>query len=104
VSQGLVVIPTDSATDDQARRYREYAASRFERTTAPQGPRNMLFSPDYVGTSDELADRLFDHAGFQRADEVAFALPFTFGAADYAQIIGDIAENLGPRLGWQPRM
>ncbi|BBY47472.1 monooxygenase [Mycolicibacterium arabiense] len=104
VSQGLVVIPTDSATDDQARRYREYAASRFERTTAPQGPRRMLFSPDYVGTSDELADRLFDHAGFQRADEVAFALPFTFGADDYAQIIDDIAENLGPRLGWQPRM
>jgi alkanesulfonate monooxygenase SsuD/methylene tetrahydromethanopterin reductase-like flavin-dependent oxidoreductase (luciferase family) len=104
VSQGLVVIPTDSATDDQARRYREYAASRFERTTAPQGPRRMLFSPDYVGTSDELADRLFDHAGFQRADEVAFALPFTFGADDYAQIIDDIAENLGPRLGWQPRV
>ncbi|MBJ7386501.1 MAG: LLM class flavin-dependent oxidoreductase [Mycolicibacterium sp.] len=104
VSQGLVVIPTDSATDDQARRYREYAASRFERTTAPQGPRRMLFSPDYVGTSDELADRLFDHAGFQRADEVAFALPFTFGADDYTQIIDDIAENLGPRLGWRPRM
>ena len=104
VSQDLVVIPTDSATDDQARRYREYAASRFERTTAPQGPRRMLFSPDYVGTSDELADRLFDHAGFQRADEVAFALPFTFDTDDYAQIIGDIAENLGPRLGWQPRM
>jgi len=102
VSQGLVVIPTDSATDDQIRRYREYAASRFERTKTPQGPRGMLFSPDYVGSSDELADQLFDHAGFQRADEVAFALPFTFGADDYAQIIGDLAENLGPRLGWLP--
>lgn len=44
VSQGLVVIPTDSATDDQIRRYREYAASRFERTKAPQGPKGMLFS------------------------------------------------------------
>lgn len=104
VSQGLVVIPTDSATDDQIRRYREYAASRFERTTSPQGPRGMLFSPDYVGTSDELADQLFEHAGFQRADEVAFALPFTFGADDYAQIIDDLAQRLGPRLGWQPRV
>lgn len=102
VSQGLVVIPTDSATDDQIRRYREYAASRFERTTAPQGPRGMLFSPDYVGTSDELADRLFDHAGFQRADEVAFALPFSFGPDDYTQIVDDLARHLGPRLGWQP--
>ncbi|KAA0082015.1 LLM class flavin-dependent oxidoreductase [Mycolicibacterium sp. P9-64] len=102
VSQGLVVIPTDSATDDQIRRYREYAASRFERTKTPQGPRGMLFSPDYVGTSDELADQLFDHAGFQRATEVAFALPFTFDEDDYRQIITDLAEALGPRLGWTP--
>lgn len=102
VSQGLVVIPTDSATDDQVRRYRDYAASRIERTKTPQGPRGMLFSPDYVGTSDELADQLLAHAGFQRADEVAFALPFTFGADDYAQIITDIAERLGPTLGWSP--
>jgi alkanesulfonate monooxygenase SsuD/methylene tetrahydromethanopterin reductase-like flavin-dependent oxidoreductase (luciferase family) len=102
VSQGLVVIPTDSATDDQIRRYRDYAASRFERTKTPQGPRGMLFSPDYVGPSDELADQLFDHAGFQRADEIAIALPFTFGPDDYTQIIGDLAEELGPRLGWAP--
>src|SRR3954447_8352280 len=58
VSQGLVVIPTDSATDDQIRRYRDYAARRFERTKTPQGARGMLFSPDYVGPSDELADQL----------------------------------------------
>jgi alkanesulfonate monooxygenase SsuD/methylene tetrahydromethanopterin reductase-like flavin-dependent oxidoreductase (luciferase family) len=102
VSQGLVVIPVDSATDDQIRRYRDYAASRFERTKTPQGPRQLLFSPDYVGTSDELADQLFDHAGFQRADEVAFALPFTFDEADYRQIVTDLAEALGPRLGWTP--
>jgi alkanesulfonate monooxygenase SsuD/methylene tetrahydromethanopterin reductase-like flavin-dependent oxidoreductase (luciferase family) len=114
VSQGLVVIPTDSATDDQIRRYREYAAGRFERTKAPQGlapkvgggsaPRGMLFSPDYVGTSDELADQLFEHAGFQRADEIAFALPFTFDEADYLQIITDMAQALGPRLGWTPNL
>lgn len=112
VSQGLVVIPTDSATDDQIRRYREYAASRFERTKTPQGlgpsvaggpaPRKMLFSPDYVGTSDELADQLSAHAGFVRADEVTFALPFTFAPEDYAQIIKDMAQRLGPRLGWEP--
>ena len=62
----------------------------------------MLFSPDYVGTSDELADQLFEHAGFQRADEIAFALPFTFDEADYRQIIADMAERLGPKLGWTP--
>ena len=103
VSQGLVVIPTDSATDAQVRRYREYAASRYERTTSPQGPKKMLFSPDYVGTSDELADQLFEHAGFQRADEIAFALPFSFDEADYRQIVTDLAEKLGPKLGWKPK-
>ena len=102
VSQGLVVIPTDSATDDQIRRYRDYAEGRLERTRTPQGPRGMLFSPDYVGPSDELADQLFEHAGFQRADEITFALPFTFGPEDYAQIIGDLADRLGPALGWTP--
>lgn len=102
VSQGLVVIPTDSATPDQIERYRTYAASRFERTTSPQGPRGTLFSPDYVGTSDELAAQLYAHAGFQRASEIAFALPFTFEPQDYTQIINDIAEHLGPKLGWTP--
>lgn len=102
VSQGLVVIPTDSASNDQVRRYRDYAASRLERTKTPQGPRGMLFSPDYVGPSDELADQLFAHAGFQRADEITFALPFTFTPEDYTQIIGDMAARLGPALGWAP--
>lgn len=102
VSQGLVVIPTDSATDDQIRRYREYAVARFERTKTPQGPRGMLFSPDYVGTSDELADQLSAHAGFARADEATFALPFSFEPEDYSQIIADLAQRLGPRLGWTP--
>ena len=102
VSQGLVVIPTDSATNDQVRRYREYAEARFPRTLEPQGPRRMLFAPDLVGPSDELAERLHAHAGFRRADEVAFALPFAFEEVDYAQIIEDMATRLGPALGWQP--
>lgn len=102
VSQGLVVIPTDSATNDQVRRYREYADARFPRTLQAQGPRRMLFAPDLVGPSDELAEHLHAHAGFQRADEVAFALPFSFEEADYAQIIEDMATRLGPALGWEP--
>jgi alkanesulfonate monooxygenase SsuD/methylene tetrahydromethanopterin reductase-like flavin-dependent oxidoreductase (luciferase family) len=102
VSQGLVVIPTDSASPEQIGRYRAYAAERFERTLQPQGPRGMVISPDYVGTSDELADVLHAHSGFQRVDEVVFALPFSFTEADYVQIIIDMATRLGPRLGWRP--
>ena len=102
VSQGLVVIPTDTATDDQRRRYAEYAAARLPRTATPQGPGRMLFSPDLVGPSDELAERLRAHAAFREIDEVAFALPFTFTHDDYVQILTDLATALGPALGWRP--
>ena len=103
VSQGLVVIPTDSATAEQKRKYAAYADSRLPRTRSPQGPRRMLFSPDLVGSSDQLAETLINHAAYQRADEVAFALPFTFDEPDYLQIITDMATKLGPALGWTPR-
>jgi len=101
VSQGLVVIPTDSASADQVARYEQYAASRFARTLEPQGPARMLFAPDLVGTSAEIAERLHAHAGFRAVDEVAFALPFTFRHEDYVQILTDMATVLGPLLGWR---
>lgn len=103
VSQGLVVIPTDSATPSQAARYRAYAEERLPRTLSPQGPPGLLFSPDLVGTSTEIAERLSEHAGFQAVTEVAWALPFTFEPDDYTQILTDMAGSLGPALGWSPR-
>ncbi len=39
VSQGLVVIPTDSASPQQRAKYEEYAAKRLPRTASPQGRR-----------------------------------------------------------------
>lgn len=102
VSQGLVVVPTDSATAEQRARYADYAAKRLPRTTSPQGPAGVLFAPDLVGPSDEIAERLYAHAAFREVDEVAFALPFTFGHDDYAQVLTDIATKLGPALGWRP--
>ncbi|MFJ3670624.1 LLM class flavin-dependent oxidoreductase [Streptomyces sp. NPDC090106] len=102
VSQGLVVIPTDSATPEQRARYEAYAAQRAPRTTSPQGPARLLFAPDIVGTSAEIAERLHAHAAFREIDEVAFALPFTFAHEDYVQILTDMATHLGPALGWKP--
>ena len=102
VSQGLVVIPTDTATPEQRAKYEEYAAKRTPRTAAPQGPARMMFAPDLVGSSAEIAERLYAHAAFREIDEVAFALPFTFGHEDYVQILTDIATRLGPELGWRP--
>ena len=100
VSQGLVVIPTDSASPEQRAQYEEYARKRMPRTATPQGPARMMFAPDLVGTSAQIAERLYSHAAFREIDEVAFALPFTFGHDDYVQILTDIATKLGPALGW----
>ncbi|MER7705137.1 LLM class flavin-dependent oxidoreductase [Kitasatospora sp. NPDC097605] len=102
VSQGLVVIPTDSATADQRARYREYVRGRTPRTAAPQGPARVMFARDLVGSSAGIAEQLYAHAGFREVDEVVFALPFTFGHEDYAQILTDIATVLAPLLGWKP--
>jgi alkanesulfonate monooxygenase SsuD/methylene tetrahydromethanopterin reductase-like flavin-dependent oxidoreductase (luciferase family) len=102
VSQGLVVIPTDSATPAQREHYAAYVAARTPRTAQPQGPARMLFARDLIGTSDEIAEQLYAHAGFREVTEVAFALPFTFEHEDYVQILTDMAQKLGPALGWHP--
>lgn len=101
VSQGLVVIPTDSATPAQRAKYEEYVAKRTPRTAEPQGPARMLFAKDIIGTSAEIAGQLYAHAAFREIDEVAFALPFTFEHEDYVQILTDIATKLAPALGWK---
>jgi alkanesulfonate monooxygenase SsuD/methylene tetrahydromethanopterin reductase-like flavin-dependent oxidoreductase (luciferase family) len=102
VSQGLVVIPTDSATAAQRAKYAAYAEARTPRTTSPQGPARLLFARDLLGTSEQIAEQLYAHAGFQEVTEVAFALPFSFEDEDYQQMLTDIATRLGPALGWHP--
>lgn len=101
VSQGLVVIPTDSASPAQREKYQRYVDERTPRTQSPQGPKGMMFARDLIGTSDEIAQQLYAHEGFQEVDEVAFALPFSFEHEDYVQILTDIAQKLGPALGWE---
>ncbi len=102
VSQGLVIIPTDTASPGQREKYQQYAQARLPRTRTPQGPARMVFSPDFVGSSGELAQQLYAHAAFREIDEVAVALPFSFEHDDYVQILTDLATRLGPALGWKP--
>ncbi|WIM98801.1 LLM class flavin-dependent oxidoreductase [Actinoplanes oblitus] len=104
VSQGLVVIPTDSATAAQRAKYFAYAEQRLPRTRTPQGPARMMFAPDVVGTAAEIAEQLAERAAFREVDEVAFALPFTFEHEDYVQILTDMAQHVGPALGWKPAL
>jgi alkanesulfonate monooxygenase SsuD/methylene tetrahydromethanopterin reductase-like flavin-dependent oxidoreductase (luciferase family) len=104
VSQGLVVIPTDSATAAQRARYQAYVQARTPRTATPQGPARMMFARDLLGSSDQIAEALYAHAGFREVTEVAFALPFSFDPEDYVQILSDLAGKLGPALGWRPSL
>ncbi|GAA4905827.1 alkanesulfonate monooxygenase SsuD/methylene tetrahydromethanopterin reductase-like flavin-dependent oxidoreductase (luciferase family) [Actinomycetospora succinea] len=104
VSQGLVVIPTDSATPEQRAKYEAYVEKRTPRTSAPMGPPGpgLLAAPDVLGTSDEVAEKLYADAAFREVREVVFALPFTFEHEDYVQVLTDMATKLGPALGWKP--
>ena len=98
------MIPTDGASAEQRSRYAAYVQARTPRTAAPQGPGRMMFARDLVGSSAEIAEQLYAQPAFREIDEVAFALPFSFGHDDYVQILTDIATKLGPALGWQPEL
>jgi alkanesulfonate monooxygenase SsuD/methylene tetrahydromethanopterin reductase-like flavin-dependent oxidoreductase (luciferase family) len=104
VSQGLIVIPTDTATPEQRSRYQAYVDQRTPRTAAPMGPpgTGLLAARDIIGTSEEVAKKLYADAAFREVREVVFALPFTFEHTDYVQILTDMATRLGPALGWKP--
>src|SRR3954468_10154581 len=102
VSRGLVVSPTDSATAEQRAKYAAYVEARSARLGIPQGPGKLLFAQDLLGTSEQIAQALYAHAGFREVREVVFALPFSFEHEDYVQILTDTATHLGPAFGWQP--
>jgi alkanesulfonate monooxygenase SsuD/methylene tetrahydromethanopterin reductase-like flavin-dependent oxidoreductase (luciferase family) len=101
VSQGLVVIPTDSATPAQVEKYRAYKAERDRRVAKPSGPKGSLYAEDLLGTSEQIAERLAQDPAYRLVDEVAFALPFTFSYEDFEQVLTDIVEHLAPALGWR---
>ena len=41
-------------------------------------------------------------AAFREVREVVFALPSSFEPEDYVQVLTDMAQKLGPALGWSP--
>ncbi|MEN0128567.1 MAG: LLM class flavin-dependent oxidoreductase [Brevundimonas sp.] len=98
IALGRVIVPTDGADRATRERYREYAASRHERTLGPQGPRRTLFAPDLVGPADEIAERLLADAAVAEVDELRLELPYEFSLADYEQILHDTVTLIAPRL------
>jgi alkanesulfonate monooxygenase SsuD/methylene tetrahydromethanopterin reductase-like flavin-dependent oxidoreductase (luciferase family) len=102
IALGRVVVPFDSATAATRARYRDYAASRHERTRSPQGPRRILFAPDVVGTADQILSQLTADPVLAQVTELRLELPYEFDRTDYEQILHDARHLIAPELGWRP--
>jgi alkanesulfonate monooxygenase SsuD/methylene tetrahydromethanopterin reductase-like flavin-dependent oxidoreductase (luciferase family) len=105
VTLALVVVPTDGATAAQRSRYAADAEARAERADRAEGRpggASMVRAGDLVGPAEELAAALRADPAVQAADELAVVLPAGLGEDDAAQILADVAERLGPALGWTP--
>jgi alkanesulfonate monooxygenase SsuD/methylene tetrahydromethanopterin reductase-like flavin-dependent oxidoreductase (luciferase family) len=100
VALGRVIVPWDSADRATRQKYRDYAASRHERTLKPQGERRVLFAPDLVGTAEQILERLHADAVLAHTTELRLELPYEFDSEDYEQILHDAVHLLGPELGW----
>jgi alkanesulfonate monooxygenase SsuD/methylene tetrahydromethanopterin reductase-like flavin-dependent oxidoreductase (luciferase family) len=100
VALGRVIVPTDSADAHTRARYLEFAASRRERTLAPQGERRTLFAPDLVGTSDEILEALARDPVLPEVRELRLELPYEFQEHEYEQILEDAVTRILPALGW----
>ncbi|KAB0677508.1 LLM class flavin-dependent oxidoreductase [Aureimonas leprariae] len=92
VALGRVILPTQGASEAKRRLYRDFAASRYERTLAPQGPRRTLFFADIVGTGEEILATLARDPVLPLVSEFRFELPYEFEADDYAQILRDAVD------------
>lgn len=100
VALGRVIVPLDSADAATRRRYRDYAAGRFERTLTPQGERRTLYAADLVGSSDEILERLFADPILPEVTEIRLELPYEFQEDEYRQILDDFVRLIAPELGW----
>ncbi|MGW6796766.1 LLM class flavin-dependent oxidoreductase [Streptomyces chartreusis] len=102
VALGRVIVPLDSADTSTRARYRAYAASRHERTLAPQGPKRTLFAPDVVGTAEQILERLTADPVIAQVSELRLELPYEFHREEYEQILYDVRHLVAPELGWRP--
>ncbi|ADG78597.1 Luciferase-like, subgroup OS=Tsukamurella paurometabola (strain ATCC 8368 / DSM / CCUG 35730/ CIP 100753 / JCM 10117 / KCTC 9821 / NBRC 16120 / NCIMB 702349/ NCTC 13040) OX=521096 GN=Tpau_1985 PE=4 SV=1 [Tsukamurella paurometabola] len=97
VAVGRVIVPTDGADRATARRYRDYARSRYDRTLRAHGDKRTLFAEDLVGPVAEIAERLADDPALGGVTELRLELPYEFDVRDYEQILTD-ALSLVPRI------
>jgi alkanesulfonate monooxygenase SsuD/methylene tetrahydromethanopterin reductase-like flavin-dependent oxidoreductase (luciferase family) len=101
VRLGHVLVPTDRADAARRARFEEYVSARTPRTRS-QGEHGRLIAEDVAGSASAIVERLREDVAFQAVDELLFELPFSFDLDDYRHILREVAEHVGPALGWTP--
>jgi hypothetical protein len=101
---GRVIVPFDRADSAARAKYREYKASRDQRTLAPQGERRILIAPDVVGTSEQILEALHADPVLAEISELQLELPYAFSGSEYEQILSDVVDSIAPELGWSPSL
>lgn len=61
------------------------------------------FGPAFVGTPDQLVERLSQDVALQVADNVLVTIPNQLGVDFCAAILQNIVEKVAPELGWRPK-
>ncbi len=86
--------------DADPRKGRRHACTLAPQGGQAKGERRTLFAPDLVGPAAELVERLRADPILPFADTLRVELPHNFPAADYRQILADVATLVAPGLGW----
>lgn len=92
------------ATYDEERRTQGPAASRPSGALAPTASSSAEFtmSQSIHGDPSAVVEKLLADPAVATADELIAFLPPAFGLRENLRLISDIANIVGPRLGWEP--
>jgi alkanesulfonate monooxygenase SsuD/methylene tetrahydromethanopterin reductase-like flavin-dependent oxidoreductase (luciferase family) len=71
-------------------------------TTRPSALGGMLVSPVFRGDPDAVTEAILADPGIAAADELVLFLPPAFGLEENVRVLTDMAETVGPALGWEP--
>jgi alkanesulfonate monooxygenase SsuD/methylene tetrahydromethanopterin reductase-like flavin-dependent oxidoreductase (luciferase family) len=94
------------AAYDHQRRTEGMAASKpkgaLTQRISTDSIKGLLVSPVFHGDPDKVAEAIAADPGISAADELVLFLPPAFGIEENVRLISDVAETVGPALGWVP--
>ena len=101
VSVSRSVLPL---ADDEDRQYFGLSALREGRDQVGALDGTLArFGKSYIGEPDVIAGELAADAAVQAADTLLLTVPNQLGVEYNAKLLGNIARQVAPALGWAPR-